>query len=141
MLFPKFYECVEAITYIAMNSGAKPVSSKDLCKHLGVMPRHFEPIMQQLVHYGILIGSKGPYGGYTLAREKRKITLSELFDISNLREKSKSTISNIDKTIIANIDKLIEGEVIKILSDLTIENLCKKIVSSAGQENKPDFAI
>jgi alpha-ketoglutarate-dependent 2,4-dichlorophenoxyacetate dioxygenase len=34
--------------------------------------------MQQLVHFGVLKGVRGPRGGYTLARERRHITIGQV---------------------------------------------------------------
>src|SRR5579864_5284392 len=40
--------------------------------------RHLETLLQGLVHAKILKGVRGPRGGYELARERRRITVSEI---------------------------------------------------------------
>jgi hypothetical protein len=41
-------------------------------------PRHLEPVLQALVHQGILTGTRGPRGGYELAREQHRITADDI---------------------------------------------------------------
>ena len=57
---------------------ARPVSAKALAARHGLPPRHLEPVLQALVHEGILRGIRGPRGGYELGREQRRITAAEI---------------------------------------------------------------
>ena len=67
---------LEAVLDVAYNARPDPVQSKDITRRQGIPQRYLEQVMQQLVHKGILKGVRGPRGGYTLARERRKITVS-----------------------------------------------------------------
>src|SRR5690606_4413029 len=69
---------MEAVLYIAYNSGTRPISSRQLAEYQGVKTRYLEQILQKLVHGGLLRGVRGPYGGYLLAKDKRHITLGEI---------------------------------------------------------------
>ena len=69
---------LEAVLDIAYNARPDPVQSKDITKRLGIPQRYLEQVMQQLVHEGVLKGVRGPKGGYTLARERRRITVAEI---------------------------------------------------------------
>src|SRR5690606_37959367 len=44
----------------------------------GLPPRHLEPVLQALVHEGILRGVRGPRGGYELGRDTDSITANEI---------------------------------------------------------------
>src|SRR5579859_6541976 len=77
-LSKKLMFAIEAVLDIAYNSGAQPVQSREINGRQGIPRRYLEPVLQQLVRAGILEGVRGPRGGYRLARERRKITLSEI---------------------------------------------------------------
>jgi Rrf2 family protein len=61
-----------------LNSQARPVSAKALASRHGLPPRHLEPVLQALVHEGILRGVRGPRGGYELGRDQAEITANEI---------------------------------------------------------------
>lgn len=141
MVPSKFYEGVEAVIYIALNSGAKPVSSKQICESQGKAPRHLEPVMQLLVRGGILKGTKGPKGGYTLAKEKRKITLAKLFKLFLEFDGAAQTSSDINKKIILPLDGEIKKNIITSLEKSTIEDLCRKANDVSPKEQGDNFNI
>ena len=51
-------------------------------------PRHLEPVLQALVHEGILKGIRGPRGGYELARERKRITCADILRAAGTRTTS-----------------------------------------------------
>lgn len=69
---------IAAVIDVALNSGARPVSAKALASRHGLPPRHLEPVLQALVHEGILRGVRGPRGGYELGRDQGEITANEI---------------------------------------------------------------
>ena len=69
---------VATVVDVAMNARAAPVSAKALSARHGLMPRHLETLLQELVRAGILKGTRGPRGGYELARERRRVTVGEI---------------------------------------------------------------
>ncbi len=69
---------IAAVIDVALNSETRPVSAKALASRQGLPPRHLEPVLQALVHDGILRGVRGPHGGYSLGRDKTDITANEI---------------------------------------------------------------
>ncbi len=67
---------IAAVIDVALHSGTRPVSAKALADRHGLPPRHLEPVLQALVHDGILRGVRGPRGGYELGR--RGVTADEI---------------------------------------------------------------
>ena len=67
---------LEAVLDVAYNARPDPVQSKDITRRLGIPQRYLEQVMQQLVREGVLKGVRGPRGGYTLARERRRISVA-----------------------------------------------------------------
>ncbi len=146
MLFPKFTEGLESVLFIALNSGADPVSSKQICSYQDVLPRHLEPVLQILVKEGILKGTKGPRGGYTLAREKRKISVGEIFSLlsnetlASSKQKDREC-NSIRKDIISKVNNEIASSIEASLQTKTIEDLCKLVEYKIKTGSKPDFHI
>jgi len=78
LLPPKAVLAVAAVIDIALNARGRPVAAKALAMRHGLSPRHLEPVLQALVRHGILKGTRGPRGGYELAREARRITADDI---------------------------------------------------------------
>ena len=70
---------IGAVVDIAMYSGKEPVTAPDLARRLRLPRRHLEPLLQALVREGILLGLRGPKGGYKLAKARQA---TSVFDIS-----------------------------------------------------------
>jgi Rrf2 family protein len=69
---------IAAVVDVALNARDRPVSAKALAARHGLPPRHLEPVLQALVHEGILRGLRGPHGGYALARDRDSIGIDEI---------------------------------------------------------------
>ena len=69
---------IAAVVDVALYSKSAPVAAKDLAARHKLAPRHLETLLQGLVHAKILIGVRGPRGGYELGREPRRITVGEI---------------------------------------------------------------
>jgi Rrf2 family protein len=69
---------IAAVIDVAINARSRPVSAKALAARHKLPPRHLEPVLQALVHDGILKGIRGPHGGYELARDHRTITAEDI---------------------------------------------------------------
>ncbi len=69
---------IAAVIDVALHARNRPVSAKALATRHGLPPRHLEPVLQALVHDGILRGVRGPRGGYELGREQKSITAVDI---------------------------------------------------------------
>ena len=74
----KLLFAIEAVLDIAYNAADTPVQSREITERQGIPRRYLEPVLQQLVRADILIGVRGPRGGYRLGRERRRITLGDI---------------------------------------------------------------
>ena len=77
-LSKKLLFAIEAVLDIAYNASALPVQSSEITRRQGIPRRYLEQVLQHFVRSGILSGTRGPRGGYRLARERRRITLGEI---------------------------------------------------------------
>jgi Rrf2 family protein len=69
---------ITAVIDIAINARGRPVAAKALAARHLLRPRHLEPVLQALMHHGILKGIRGQRGGYELARERHRITAEDI---------------------------------------------------------------
>ncbi len=67
---------------VALYARVRPVSSKALAARNDLPPRHLESMLQALVRAGILKSVRGPYGGYELARERRRLCVGEIVRVA-----------------------------------------------------------
>ncbi len=112
---------IEAVLDIALNGGGALVQSADITARLGIPPRYLEPILQKLGRAGVLVGVRGPGGGYRLARERRRITLWQLVDA--MRSEADAAASATAGAL-ANALADIETDLRARLDAVTIEELC-----------------
>lgn len=138
---------VEAVLDIAYYGRLEPVQAKEITQRQGVPQRYLEQAMQHLVHNGVLKGVRGPRGGYTLARERRRITVGEIVRlVSELEapEEGAASQSDLGLKVISPLWRDATGRFMDELSAVTIEDLCRQAaerkVSRPGEED-PDFAI
>jgi Rrf2 family protein len=130
----KFMLAIEAVAYIAYNSGADPVSSKEISENLGIQQRYLEHLMQRFVHIGILRGIRGPRGGYVLAREKRKITLADICDAmeEECESGNEETFgSSLGRQVIFPRMLEVQSQINDHLRQITLEEICKLALEKA----------
>ncbi len=143
----KIVLALEAVLDIAYNGRPHPVQSKDITERQGIPQRYLEQVLQQLVRNNILKGVRGPRGGYTLARERRRITLGDVLRVVNqMEDGDDATVSKapLGEKIIAPIWEEMQADILKKFDRITMEDLCReaeeKGVPRAGEESV-NFAI
>jgi Rrf2 family protein len=82
---------IAAVIDVALHGRGRPVSAKSLAARHALPARHLEPVLQALVHVGILKGIRGPRGGYELARERRRITADDILRAAGTIEDGSET--------------------------------------------------
>jgi Rrf2 family protein len=97
----------------------------------------------------ILSGIRGPRGGYSLARERRRITVGEIIRVVRSMEQASDPLqsengSELAAKVIRPIWVEMQNELMERLDKLTVEELCteafKQNVVSEGRQNL-DFTI
>jgi Rrf2 family protein len=82
-----------AIIEIAKQSNDKPITRKNICESQQISSSYLENILIILKNQGIIKTTRGPKGGYTLAKDPSEITM---YDIVNVFEGSISAVHCID---------------------------------------------
>jgi Rrf2 family transcriptional regulator, iron-sulfur cluster assembly transcription factor len=148
MLSKKLFYAVEAVLFIAYNSGRGPVSSRDVAARQGLPPRYLEQLMQRLVRGGVLRGVRGPRGGYLLARERRRVTVGDICEIL-MDEKDEQDMQGYGGTplgskVVQPVWETAHGKMMEHLKDINLADLCEQAASGnirKESDERMDFAI
>jgi Rrf2 family transcriptional regulator, iron-sulfur cluster assembly transcription factor len=119
---------VAAVVDIAIHARSKLVSARQLSKRHNLPTRHLEPVMQALVRHDILIGVRGPKGGYELARESQKITAGDVVRAA-MTATGESTLptmphSELVDRVVSPLVKQASSAFLTALDAITIHDLC-----------------
>ncbi len=140
---------IEAVLDIAYHAGAGPVQSAEITRRQGIPRRYLERALQELVRAGVLVGVRGPRGGYRLARERRRVSVGEIVRIVRALETAGTDIadaggSELGHKVVRPLWGELNETLMTRLEAVTIEDLCARAVSagvaSEGRRNL-DFAI
>ena len=140
---------IEAVLDIAYHTGAEPVQSKEITRRQGIPRRYLEQALQQLVRHGILVGVRGPRGGYRLARERRSITIGIIVRVvqgvgNGASRPDDMEGSELGIKVVRPLWTEIQDMIMARLEELSIEDLCgqagKAGIASEGRKAM-DFTI
>lgn len=135
---------IEAVLDIALNAGVNPVQNVAVAKRQGIPKRYLEQTLQILVKNNILVASRGPRGGYRLARERRKIKILDIIkSVTIEKEVSELYKSKISKIIIQPlINKFLEESMV-YLNKISVEDIYNqyKQKNKDNSNKKVDFVI
>jgi Rrf2 family protein len=119
---------IAAVIDIALHARSGPVAAKALATRHRLPPRHLEPVLQALVRHGILKGTRGPRGGYELAREQRRITADEILraagTVDDIESKPNERSKLLDKVVLPALSEA-EQAFATALSRINIEELAR----------------
>lgn len=145
----KMLFAIEAVLDIAYHAGGEPVQSREITRRQGIPRRYLEQTLQQLVRAGILVGVRGPRGGYRLARERRRISVGEIVRVVRALETVEdaaedSPASALGRQVIRPMWGDLGEEIMSRLDGISIDELCMRayrdgVPSEATQ--KLDFTI
>ena len=119
---------IEAVLDIAYYAGVGPVQSKEITRRQGIPRRYLEQALQQLVRHGILVGVRGPRGGYRLARERQRITIGDIVRVvqgagNEASEPDDMESSELGTKVVRPIWNEMQNMVMARLDELSIEDL------------------
>ncbi|MBV8754273.1 MAG: Rrf2 family transcriptional regulator [Hyphomicrobiales bacterium] len=132
---------IAAVVDVALNARDRPVSAKALAARHGLPPRHLEPVLQALVHDGILRGVRGPHGGYALARERDHIGIDEIVRVAaTVRDEDDDVaasplIADVVSPAVAEAERAFSGA----LSRINVDDLARRVES--GDEHPSSAEI
>ena len=148
-LSKKVLFAIEAVLDIAYHAGAEPVQSREITRRQGIPRRYLEQALQQLVRHDILVGTRGPKGGYRLAKERRRITVADIVKVVRTMEAGKKGAdhaegSELGQKVVHPLWNELQEVALERLSKTSVDDLCTRAddagITSEGRENL-DFII
>ena len=145
----KIVFAVEAVLDIAYHAGTGVVQSTDITQRQNIPRRYLEQALQALVRHGILIGIRGPRGGYRLARERRRISIADIVRAVTDIEDTKATNgsdpgSDLGRRVLRPLWDDLQRDTMSRLDAVSIDDLCGRAdaegVTGQGRDNL-DFSI
>ena len=130
MLSKSFGYALRALLYVAlMNDEKQRVQVDEIAQNISV-PKHFlGKIMNRLVKEGLLLSTKGPYGGFSISKETLGSPLSRLVSITDGLTQFNTCMLRMDKCnpnqpcpLHNKIDPC-RVELMRILNETTVEDL------------------
>lgn len=145
----KMLYAIEAVLDIAYHSGAEPVQSREITRRQGIPQRYLEQALQHLVRDDILIGVRGPRGGYRLAKERRRITVGDIVRSVRRMETGEDPLltetgSDLGQKVVRPLWTSIQDDIMAKLDETSVDELCQNAntvgIESEGRKNL-DFTI
>ncbi len=130
---------LDALLWIADHTNAeRALAQRRLAQLQGVPARFLEHYLQRLVRAGILAGSRGPRGGYRLARPAEQISLGEIVAIVRGQRRRDDTMDKIVSpyadTAILPLVAEIEDRIARLLHARSIADLLAAHRKAKGVE-------
>ena len=127
---------VAAVIDVAMQEHGKPISAKTLAARHSLPPRHLEPVLQALVRCGILKGTRGPRGGYELARDRRRVTVNDILQAAVTVEENDEpqSGSQLVARVVLPAVAAAEREFGVALSGINVEDLAREAAALGEQQ-------
>lgn len=138
---------LEAVLDIAYNARPDPVQSRDITDRQGIPNRYLEQVLQRLVREGVLKGVRGPRGGYTLARERRRISLGDVLRVvsaMDAEDEDPASASPLGEQVINPLWEQVFSEILERFDGITMEDLCREASArgiSRADGSLPDYTI
>lgn len=125
----KMLFAIEAVLDIAYHAGGEPVQSREITRRQGIPRRYLEQTLQHMVRAGILVGVRGPRGGYRLARERRRVSVGEIVRVVQTMDKTEpaeheTSESDLGQRVIAPMWRDLQEEMMQRLDSISIDDLC-----------------
>lgn len=148
-LSKKMLFAIEAVLDIAYHAGNQPVQNQEITRRQEIPRRYLEQALQQLVRHGVLIGVRGPRGGYRLARERRRISIGDIVRVVHDMEAADSLsqdvgLSELGIKVVRPMWIKLQTNILNELDKISIDDLCndaaKFDIVSEGQSDL-DFSI
>jgi len=144
----KMVFALEAVVDVAFHARPDPVQAKDITRRQGIPVRYLEQVMQQLVRAGILKGQRGPRGGYTLARERRRISVGDVVRVVAEADGEAAVdgqpCSDLGRLVVRPLWRQAQAAMMAELDAVTLEDLCREArshgLTKEGADRR-DFAI
>jgi Rrf2 family protein len=135
---------IAVVVDIALHAARGTVAASDIADRLGMPRRSLEPILQPLSRSAILASTRGPKGGYRLARPRRQISAADivraLLEEQPAEDAGEGESGPLFAAVVAPLWAEMQAQVIATLEKQTLDMLVRRAVA-AGVARLPSEPI
>lgn len=128
-LSTKARHAITAMMDLALNDKVRPVTLAEISQSQGISLSYLEQLFAKLRKNGLVIGVRGPGGGYKLSRDPSEISVAQI--ISSIDE-YRSQVSQPDSSVESTLEK-------KYVTHVLWDELSEKIYSFLNSITLAEF--
>ena len=118
---------IMALVDLAYNLNGGPAQVRQIAKRQKIPQRFLEQIFAKLRQADVVVGKRGPRGGYSLAKEPKEIRLEEVMRALRPRlQEDQRTDTPALAELIDTVWSEIEGSFQSTLRGVSLQNLCDR---------------
>ena len=134
MVTQKKQYALRALFELARRKSGDPVKNHAIAQAQAIPPRFLEVIMAKLKRSGLVASKRGFYGGYVLARTPADISVGEVFDALDEREKpeecnacvGKATCPFMSDCVFMPLWEEVQNAVDRVYAQTTLQDLLNR---------------
>ncbi|RDY60618.1 RrF2 family transcriptional regulator [Flagellimonas nanhaiensis] len=121
---------LKAVLYLSLNSNEEEkLMTKDISEKINVPKSYLAKILQDLSRHGVIASSKGPKGGFYLHDNNKKISLIDIIEVIDGKQRLSSCILGFHECdsenpcVLHDIMGGANNQFVKSLEETTLEDL------------------
>ena len=121
---------LKAVLYLSLNSNEEEkLMTKDISEKINVPKSYLAKILQDLSRHGLIESSKGPKGGFYLDDNQKNLSLIEIIEVIDGKQRLSSCILGFKECdrenpcVLHNIMGGANNQFVKSLEETTLKNL------------------
>lgn len=139
MFTHKMAYATRAVLDIGLHWGERPVLLRDIAQRQAIPLPYLERLASRLRAAGVLRSTRGPHGGYQLARDPRRITLLDIVEALDGPQTLRDIVPRRDQSVTAALWRDVGARVRTHLQSVTVADLRER--HRARLAHAGDYAI
>ena len=133
---------IMALVDLAYNLNGGPAQVRQIARRQKIPQRFLEQIFAKLRQSEVVVGKRGPRGGYSLAKDPKEIRLEEVMKAlrPKLQEEEKMEVPAL-ANLIDTVWSEIEGSFQSTLRGVSLANLCQRAKDLGIEDAVPTDAV
>lgn len=128
---------VSSLMELALSGPKKPITLSDLAQKQGISLSYAEQLFAGLRDHKLVKGTRGPGGGFVLARDASDITIAEI--IESVYERDSNRSSNPDAPS-ADLWNRLDAQVDKFLGNIDLQTAISKNIDATNKSEKVELS-
>ncbi len=124
---------MRALVEMALAGGRRPVSASQIAKRQDLSTAYLEQLLHRLKKHGVVTSTRGPRGGYVLARTPQRITMAQVVQVLDHRNGQPRGGSRHAQRVADAVWHCVLERLTNSLEAVTLQDLCDEVRAQAGE--------